>query len=251
MPLKTFSFDERRHVTIPGDRDETILFATHHLIEAGKDAINQRGRFVVALSGGSTPKALFKELKKHKNALDWNLVFVFWSDERAVPPDHPDSNYKMAMENGIESLAIPKHQIFRMQAEVDTEAHAATYEAYIRELLPDLSFDLIMLGMGDDGHTASLFPKTKALKITDKLVVDNYVEQKKTHRMTFTYPLIQKARQTVFYVMGEEKKEMVVDVFYDKNGLYPSSLVGSQEHPSLWILDELAASSLMKKRAAA
>ncbi|MBM3201658.1 MAG: 6-phosphogluconolactonase [Chlamydiae bacterium] len=241
MPLNIFSFDERRQVAIAGSKAETIDFATKHLIETGIEAIKKHGIFTIALSGGSTPKAVFQELKKHKNALDWSLAHIFWSDERAVGPDHPDSNYKMAMDNGIADLPIPKSQIYRMQAEKDEKERAAIdYEKIIREVVPEQQFDLIMLGMGEDGHTASLFPHTKALSIKDKLVAINYVEEKKSYRMTFTYPLLQKAKNKIIYVLGKEKQEMVKKVLSDSKNLYPASLIGTKDHPALWILDSEA-----------
>lgn len=251
MPLKTFTFDARRQIALPGDHQETVLFATNHLLDTGKRAIETRGQFTIALSGGSTPKAIFQELKNHKTALDWSRVFVFWSDERAVPPDHPDSNYKMAMDNGLKELPIPKHQIFRMEAEHNLDAHATAYEELIKQIVDDEQFDLIMLGMGDDGHTASLFPNTKALDIKDRLVTGNYIDKQKTHRMTFTFPLIQKGLTKAIYVIGGEKAEVVSNVLYDQKGIYPSGLVGTKELPALWILDDRASTSLMKKRNAA
>jgi 6-phosphogluconolactonase len=242
MPLNIFSFDERRQIAIAGTREETITFATKHLLETGIESIKKQQKFTIALSGGSTPKALFQELKKHKNALDWSLCHIFWSDERAVSPDNPDSNYKMAMDNGIGDLPIPKEQIYRMQAEdKNIESAAEEYEKLIRDVVPKEQFDLIMLGMGEDGHTASLFPGTKALAVKDRFVVPNYVEEKGSYRMTFTFPLIQKAKNKILYVLGKDKQETVEKVLYDTKKLYPAGLIGTKESPALWILDAEAA----------
>jgi 6-phosphogluconolactonase len=247
MSLKTFAFDERRQVIVPGNYRETVLFATEHLLETAKKAIAERGLFTIALSGGSTPKAIFQELKKHKTSIDWGKVFVFWSDERAVSPDHPDSNYKMAMDNGLAELPIPKHQIFRMHAENHIETNAISYEELIKQIVNNEEFDFIMLGMGDDGHTASLFPGTKALGVNDKLVTSNYVDKQKAHRMTFTFPLIQKGLVKIIYVLGSEKTEVVSNVLYNEKEIYPAGIVGTKKHPALWILDNNAAASLVKK----
>ena len=187
------SFDERRDIVIPGDHKETIRFCIEHFLAIGNQAIADRGSYAVALSGGSTPKAIFEGLcnPQHHTKIDWSKVLLFWSDERAVEPSHPDSNYLMAMEAGFKKLPIPKEHIFRMEAEHDIEANAARYEKLIEAKVPSRSFDLVMLGMGDDGHTASLFPQTHALQAEGKLVVANYIPQKKTWRMTLTFSLYQ------------------------------------------------------------
>lgn len=228
-----------KKIKLPGDKDQTIQFAVDHFIYIGKHAIATHGKFHVALSGGSTPKAIFERLKE--NSLDWKNVHVFWSDERSVPPEDPDSNYKMAMDAGFSKLPIPPSQIHRMIAEKDIEENAAAYETLIKKEVGNKGFDLIMLGMGDDGHTASLFPGTKALNETQKLVVANEVPQKNTTRMTMTYPCINNADLVVLYVLGASKKEMIKDIIIE-NGSYPSSLAGTKENPSMWILDSEAAS---------
>src|SRR5690242_14384328 len=171
-------WDDRRDLVIPGDAETTLEFCAEHWLETGNQAIADHGAFYVALSGGSTPKAIFQMLTSptHAHRIDWSKVHLFWSDERAVPPDHPDSNYHMALSAGLDKMPIPKNHIHRMQAEKDIEAHALAYEALVK----DRPFDLVMLGMGDDGHTASLFPYTKALAETQRLVVANYIDAKKT-----------------------------------------------------------------------
>lgn len=163
MNLKNLiqSYDERRDVIIPGDEKATLQFCIEHFIESANLAIDQQGYFAVALSGGSTPKNIFKGLvsEQYRNKIDWTKVLIFWSDERSVPPDDPESNYHMAMEAGFKKLPIKPDQIFRMKAEGDIEEEAKEYERLIQEKIPSKRFDLVMLGMGEDGHTASLFPK--------------------------------------------------------------------------------------------
>ncbi|GAB4237273.1 MAG: 6-phosphogluconolactonase [Chlamydiales bacterium] len=245
------SFDERRDFVIPGDRQATVQFSTDHFIDCAQEAISQRGFFCVALSGGSTPKAIFHKLCEASNRtkIDWNKVKLFWSDERAVPEDHPDSNYKMAMDAGFAELKIPKSQIFKMNGVGDLEKNALEYDEVIRREIPDLVFDLIMLGMGEDGHTASLFPKTHALHVKQRLSVANYIPEKKIWRMTMTYECINNARNIAIYVLGSEKANTVSEVLSANPSCdtetFPVQGVGTAKHRALWILDHDAAINLI------
>ena len=234
--------DERRNYIVI-ENAEAILFAAAQFIEIAKNAILDRGYFIVALSGGSTPKAIFQELLNHKNALDWSRVLLFWGDERAVPPTSSESNYKMAMDAAFRELILPEN-VFRMFAEKDIEAESLKYEALIKETC--LVFDLNMLGMGDDGHTASLFPYSTALDIEGRLVVPNWVEFKKTWRMTLTYAGIHRSRRIIFYVFGEDKAREIATVLKGPFNFhkYPSQAVGTKKNPALWLLDKSAASFL-------
>lgn len=242
-------FDERRSLIVPGNAHETVTFAVQQLIEIAKKSIEKRKIFTIALSGGSTPKAIFELLSKepYSKQIAWDKVRLFWSDERSVPPDHPDSNYYMAMHAGLSSLPIPKDNIFRMTAEYDIETNAEKYEKLISEQVPSGEFDLIMLGMGEDGHTASLFPKTHALHSVDRLVVANYVPQKNTWRMTLTYQCINSARNIAIYVLGENKAAMLKFVLtapYNPDEL-PVQRVGTPTRKALWIADKSAAKNLI------
>lgn len=243
-----YPFDDRRKIALPGHHEETLQFAVNHFIECAQNAIETHGRFFVALSGGSTPKELFRRLSQpmYRDAIDWSQVHIFWSDERCVPPDHPDSNYKMAMENGISTLPIPKNQIYRLIGEEKPEQHAKEYESIIKDKLLGYAFDLIMLGMGEDGHTASLFPKTQGLNENDRLIIVNHIPQKNTNRMTMTYKCINQANNIVFYVMGEKKQEMIDHIFTDPEADNPCTRVGTSHHPALWIIDTAAAHQLLK-----
>ena len=224
--------------------DDPVEFAGNMFLEIAKHAIEERGAFTVALSGGSTPKALYNKLKDQGDAIDWSRVFVFFSDERTVGPDDKDSNYHMAMTNGFETLPIPKNQIIRMKGEIDPKTAAAEYEKEIHTHVNDSSFDLILLGMGDDGHTASLFPETKALSEKKRFVVENVVPQKDTTRITFTYPLLRKAQNIMFLAVGASKAEMVKKVLNDHDHKYPSGEVISDFSKVLWILDKGSAKNL-------
>ncbi|MBS0625357.1 MAG: 6-phosphogluconolactonase [Verrucomicrobia bacterium] len=235
-------WDAKRDLAVPGDAAETIAFAVDHWLKSARAAIEKKGRFAVALSGGSTPKAIFEKLAEKPTALDWSRVLLFWSDERAVPPDHPDSNYKMALDAGFSKLPIPSNHIFRMKAETHIEQHALEYEKTIRRELGPSLFDLVMLGVGEDGHTASLFPGTTALDIQDRLVVANHIPQKNTWRMTFTFPCINQSALAVIYALGASKQEIVPQAL---KGHFPSSHVGTQERKALWILDKAASKEII------
>ncbi len=213
---------------IPGDYQETLKYATEHFVQLANAAIEKHGAFHVALSGGSTPKAIFKMLSgpPYAKQVDWQKVWLYWSDERCVPHDDPESNYKMAMDAGLKSLPIPENQIFRMEGELDPDEAATRYES----ILPK-KFDLIMLGMGDDGHTASLFPDTEALNEKNRLVAPNFVPQKDSWRITFTFKCLAENDPVIFYVLGAGKAEIVKKVLTAKD--YPASHVQNAQ----WILD--------------
>jgi 6-phosphogluconolactonase len=248
-PLNIRKFDDRRDIVVASDKEAALNFSVEHFIKIANEAISKRGIFVVALSGGSTPKAIFQKLASQDNVkrIAWDKVRLFWSDERSVGPDNPDSNYKMAMDAGFSKLPIKKDNIFRMKAEKDIEIHAILYEDAIERKAK--VFDLIMLGMGDDGHTASLFPYTQGLEIEDRLVVANWVPQKETWRMSFTYTGIHNTRNLAIYVMGANKAEMVKTVLttpldYEK---HPIQNIGTKECKALWITDKEAARLLAIK----
>lgn len=234
---------------IPGDHDETIHYAVEHFLTVARDAIQDHEAFYVALSGGSTPREIYELLcKPPQNVeIEWDKVHLFWSDERAVASEHSDSNFHMAMKSGFSQLDILPEHIHRMEAEKDIEKNALKYERQIRKVLQNRSFDLVMLGMGDDGHTASLFPETSALDAKGHLVVANFVPQKNSWRMTMTLDCINAASNVAVYVLGEAKKEMLYRVMNSSPAL-PCQLVGTPDKPALWIADEAAASLLANER---
>lgn len=236
-------YDQRRNLFIAKTEEEALQFATDHFVNTALKAILQRGKFTVALSGGSTPKAIYKKLAQVQD-LDWSNIYLFWSDERSVPPNHPDSNFGSAMKF-FSLLPIPESQIFRMRAEFDIEKNALDYEDKIRHITGKHLFDLVMLGIGEDGHTASLFPNTNALSITDRLVVANHVPQKNTDRMTFTFSCINKSANIAVYALGKNKEEIVPKILKAPIvSEYPASRIGTPQAPALWILDEFSSRSL-------
>lgn len=236
--------DIRRRLIVPGDAAATLLYAKEHWIAAARAAIEERGGFFVALSGGSTPKALFQLLTEQD--LDWSRVWLFWGDERAVKPDAQESNYRMAMDAAFTRLGVPARQIFRMHAEGVIEETSVDYENLLKNHLPGGRFDLVMLGMGDDGHTASLFPETHALRCDDRLVIENFVPKLNSWRMTLTFAGIHQARSIALYVIGLGKAKMMKQILEEKHqpDKLPVQRVGTSQLPALWILDKEAASAL-------
>jgi 6-phosphogluconolactonase len=216
-----------------------------------EQSVKERGRFSVALSGGSTPKAMFAILaeKPFADALPWSATYFFWGDERCVPPDHADSNYRMANETLLSKVAVPRENIFRIPAEdEDHDRAAANYSATIRQFFNSQSprFDLIFLGMGADGHTASLFPGTTALQIEDRIAVANYVEKFQAFRITLTAATINNAENVIFLVAGEDKAASLKEVLEGEAEpqKYPSQLIRPVNGELLWMLDEAAAAEL-------
>lgn len=237
----------RKEIAVPGNRSTTITFCVEHLISAAQEAIEAKNAFYIALSGGTTPKSIFQLIssEKYRHRIDWEHIYLFWSDERAVPPTHPDSNFAMAMSSGLQNVPLHPDRIFRMKGEEkDLEAEAKHYEQLIRQVVPKATFDFIMLGMGEDGHIASLFPFTEALDAKNKLVAANYIPQKEAWRMTLTFDCFDLAKTNVIYILGTNKAETVKTVVehdYEPDR-YPVQRVGLPENRALWILDEDAAS---------
>ena len=230
---------------------ELFQAAAAEFIALASTAIRDHEKFSVALSGGSTPKSLYSVLAKA--TLSWEKIFFFWSDERHVPPDHPDSNYRMAKEALLSKVPVPPENIFRVRAEEkNANVVAKDYEEALRSffgLRPGEfpRFDLILLGLGPDGHTASLFPNTAALNETKLLVVANWVEKFKANRITFTYPVLNNAACVIFLVSGADKADMVRTVLEDGRADLPSQRVHPVNGRLLWLLDKGAASKLSKK----
>ncbi|PJF48947.1 MAG: 6-phosphogluconolactonase [Chloroflexi bacterium] len=219
----------------------------------GRKAIERRSAFHLALSGGSTPKALYRRLSgpPYADQLDWQRVHLWWSDERAVPHDHPDSNYNLAYDALIAHVPIPPENVHRVQTELGLAGAAEQYEAEIRSRIAGVAdpswptFDLILLGMGDDGHTASLFPHTPALAERSRLVASQVVPQANVPaRITFTPPLINAADVVCFMVSGASKAGTLRRVLlgeYQPQAL-PAQLIAPTRGKLFWMVDAAAAS---------
>lgn len=243
------SYDERRDITIPGDQQKTVQYCVDQFLSLAKNAIAKHNYFAVALSGGSTPKAIYQGILKSPVCfeVDWKRVLLFWSDERCVPQDHPDSNYRMTMEAGFNKLPVPPHNIFPMfNSDENLEDQVLDYETLIAKHVPSGQFDLVMLGMGEDGHTASLFPKTHGLHSIDRQVIANFVPEKDVWRISLTYECINAADCIAIYVLGKNKAEMVEKIFTEpyQPDFLPIQKIGTSKHKAIWILDSDAASKL-------
>lgn len=244
---------EIRTLTTP---QELFAAAAEEVVRAANEAVAQRGRFTIALAGGSTPKSLYNLLATNaRTALPWDRMFFFWGDERHVPPTDSDSNYRMADEAMLAKIPVPAANVFRMKTEnPEAAAVAEDYEQTLRKFfqlepgqLP--TFDLILLGMGPDGHTASLFPGTAALQEKSRLVFANWVEKMKTYRITLTLPVLNAARCVIFLVSGTDKAPALHAVLEEDvaGEQYPAKLVRPTQGKVIWLVDRAAASSLSSK----
>jgi 6-phosphogluconolactonase len=234
----------------PSDK-QLFHAAAETFCNIGNEAIREHGHFTVALSGGSTPRGLHQELvKTFASELPWDKVFFFWGDERHVPPDFPESNYRMARETLLSKLPIPANNIFRMHGEIpDANQAAGIYEQTLREFFHPSQvgfprFDFILLGMGPDGHTASLFPATNALKEQQSWVAGNWVEQHSTFRITLTYPVINSAANIMFLIKGADKAEMVRKALKDPSANLPCQGVRPNAGKLMWYMDQGAGAKL-------
>ena len=218
---------------------------TERFINAVGEAIALRGRFSVALSGGHTPEAMFQLLasEPHRSRIDWAMVEIFFGDERCVAPDSDQSNYRMANEVLLKKVPIPGDNVYRIRGEIDPNEAAIEYGQMLKEKFGDGGLDLVMLGMGPDGHTASLFPGTPALHENKHRCVANYVEKMKSWRVTMTAPFINRSRTVMFLVVGADKAVRVAEVLEgprDPDRL-PSQLIQPADGNLIWLLDAAAA----------
>jgi 6-phosphogluconolactonase len=232
------------NLTIHKDKQALAEAAARDFVARAAAAIEERGRFTVALAGGSTPRTAYELLARdHASEVDWANVHIFYGDERSVPPEHEDSNYRMSKEALLDHVSAGS--VHRMQGELPPEQAARAYEEELRdffehESIPQL--DLVMLGIGEDGHTASLFPGTPALDVTDRWTVENPVEKLETVRLTLTVPVLNAARAVVFAVAGEDKAEALREILEgdaDPHD-YPAKLVWPEGGP-MWFVDRAAA----------
>jgi 6-phosphogluconolactonase len=236
------------------DADAMARAAAIQLLELSQAAVAERGVFTLALSGGSTPKKLYALLGKDPAfaAFPWAQTHLYFGDERHVPPDHADSNFRMVKETLLGSGLVPADNVHRVIAELASAAQAASeYEAAMRRdfdedaLLDGFPrFDVVLLGMGPDGHTASLFPGSAALDEKTKWVTANWVEKFKTDRITFTFPVLNAARVVLLLIAGADKAPMIRQVIGEARGTYPVERVQPVDGVKVWMLDRAAAAEL-------
>jgi 6-phosphogluconolactonase len=234
---------------------EMALASAHLFAAKVEKAVATRGIARVALSGGSTPKATFKLLADpagpFASTVPWDKVQIFWVDERCVGPDDPESNYGMTRDLLLSKVAIPEKNVFRMEGELDPEEAASRYESTLRNVMKlegaeSPAFDLLTLGLGPDGHTASLFPNTEGLNEMSRLVIANHVPQKDVWRISLTWPIINQASEVVFEVEGASKTDILAEVLTgprDPERL-PSQLIRPSNGKLLFLLNEAAAAKL-------
>jgi len=231
------------------------LAAARLFADRAKEAIEQRGVARFAISGGTTPKRLFQLLadgaQPFYTQIDWTKLHLYWVDERTVGPEDADSNYRMTREALLDRVPIPADNVHRMEGELPADEAAARYETVLRNSMrlegaESPAFDLLLLGMGDDGHTASIFPHTEAIENFGPLVIANHVPQKDTWRITLTWPVINAAKDVVFLIEGTAKAERLKEVLlgpYVPDAL-PSQLIRPTNGKLTFLLDAAAAAML-------
>ena len=247
--MKTLDI-ERGSLNVSKDAGELVEELAAAFYKLSERAVEERGRFTVALSGGSTPKALYERLSKpdYKTKIQWDKAYFFLGDERCVAHSDPGSNFLMAS-NALFDKIGPTNLFPTTDQDTNPEAAAANYEATIQKVFELKAgefptFDLILLGLGPDGHTASLFPDSKALTEKKRLFVANFVEKFKSYRLTMTFPVINKAREIIFMVSGKGKADILKKVLDANTSQYPSQHVDALSGNLEWFVDQDAASNL-------
>ncbi len=239
------------NIRILKNDEEVARAAANCFVDIALSSISALGRFSVVLAGGSTPQRTHKLLatEEYRNRIAWPKVHIFFGDERCVPPTDATSNYRMADEAMISLLPIPRQNIHRMAGEGDAVANASLYESDLQTFFDEAPwprFDLVLLGMGDDGHTASLFPGTRALSEREAWVLANWVQKLNAYRITLTPPAINHAANVLFLVTGAGKSKSLLQVLRgarDPQKL-PAQLIQPMDGSLLWLVDEAAAGDL-------
>ncbi len=244
---------------IVANAEELSMVAAERFINLAREAVQERGLFTVALAGGSTPKSLYTVLADERNSfrpyVPWDNTHFFWGDERPVPPDHPESNYRMASETMLSRVPVLPGNVHRIKSEnVDASNTAEKYEQTLCNFfrlgegqLP--RFDLVFLGMGPDGHTASLFPGSSAVNETSRLVVAPWVEKLGSYRITVTPPVLNNAGCVIFLVSGKEKAETLRQVLQGDSHpeLFPAQIINLSNGRLVWLADQAAARLLQNE----
>ncbi len=239
-----------RDIVICRDAGDLNRRAAEEFIRLSHRAVESGGRFMVALSGGSTPKGLYEllALDAYKERVPWSKVQLFWGDERCVAPDHPDSNYLMVREALLSRISMPAENVHRMAGEQDPGLAASYYENELKKSFYLMAgalprFDLILLGVGEDGHTASLFPHSPALAESRHLVLAHYVDKLKAYRLTLTLPVLNHAAEIAFLVSGRSKAEIVKEILADNGGtsVLPAARIRPPAGRLTWFVTQDAA----------
>lgn len=239
------------------DGEALARAAAEEFTRRAEAAVRDHARFSVALSGGSTPRRLYRLLadpaQPFRDRIDWSATHVFWGDERHVPPDHPDSNYRMVREALLDLVPIPAGNVHRMRGEESDAARAASsYEAELRAFFSDAPeqprFDLVLSGLGADAHTASLFPGSAAVRERERWVVASWVEKLASWRITLTPAVFDRAAAVIFLVQGEDKADALRAVLEGERDpdRYPAQVVRPENGELLWLIDDAAANRLRR-----
>ena len=219
-----------------------VADATNFIVDLAHKALAERQEFRIALSGGNTPRPIYSEIARIGRDLPWQRILITFGDERCVPPDDEQSNYRMARETLFVPAGVPEKSIMRMRGEIEPQIAAQQYQDDVDLAATQRGeqlyrHDLILLGLGDDGHTASLFPETAALNEQNRLVVANFVPKLNTWRLTFSFPLINHARDVCFIIDARKNKQLIDDVIKG-NQKFPAARVNPTSGKLTWILGE-------------
>ena len=237
-------------ITIAHTDLEWVDSAVKTILSQATEAIKRSGYYTLVLSGGNTPKPIYRELASShlQSVMDWRKIYIFWGDERCVPPTDLESNFLMAKTALLDLVPIPSKNIFRIKGELQPEKAARDYEKNIESffVMKEKRFDTTLLGLGEDGHTASLFPDTIGLQETTRWVVPNLNPHSNTNRITLTFPALNSSRNIIFLVKGAEKAEIVADIIHNPNSppRYPAKNISGKEIAPHWIIDTAAAKNL-------
>jgi 6-phosphogluconolactonase len=237
-------------IVVTPDAEALAREAALRFSDLAQEAVEHRGRFSVALSGGSTPGSLYRLLAAppYRDQIPWQDVYLFWGDERCVPPSDPASNYRLAEETLIRHVPLPTDNLFRIRGELPPESAARNYDRVLQDFFcgPRPRFDLVLLGLGSNGHTASLFPGSSSLDVVEQLAVpvEAHYQNRPAHRVTLTLPAINTARQVLFLVQGEDKAEIVQAVLKGPEASLPAQRVRPGAGQLTWLLDAQAATLL-------
>jgi 6-phosphogluconolactonase len=238
-------------IEVLSDLETVSLRAASIFVSASRNSIAKKKRFAVAISGGSTPRRLYTLLGSdaYRHRVDWQYVHFFWADERCVPKEDEASNFRTAFDTFLSKIALPDRNIHRIKGEETPDKAAKDYEEEIRRSFGESErpgFDLIILGVGEDGHTASLFPGSKSLEETVRLAIPVYLGEPRKNRITLTLPVLNNADQILFLVAGPSKASVLSEILgeKEKRKWFPAGLVRPARGNMTWLIDQEAAAKL-------
>jgi 6-phosphogluconolactonase len=243
------TFVKHRSIKVYNLKKDLFLDAAELFFSEAKKAIKAHGKFSVAISGGSTPIPLYELLSSagYHSRIDWKLIHFFWADERCVPKDHPDSNFKTAYELFLSKLPIPETNLHRIHGELDATTAASAYEIELKTFFGESAlpaFDLILLGVGADGHTASIFPEIISSDIISRTVIDVYIKKLDSYRVSLNIQVLDNSGTVAFIVTGKSKANVLREILEDGKSDFPAARVNPRTGRSIWFVDREAASLL-------